>query len=77
MNKVTLIFLDVWRQCFAKFINNSSKGAQSHLMYTVAMVTHYVEKVTITCSPILIMHFFIIIIVVSTDKEWWCRSVKA
>ena len=36
--------------------------------YTVAMVTHYVEKTTITCSPILAL-LFGIIIVVSTDKE--------
>ena len=36
--------------------------------FTVSMVTHYVEKITITCSQML-RHGFNIIIVVSRDKE--------
>ena len=37
--------------------------------HTVAMVTYYVMKRTITCSPI-VGQFFDTMIVASSDKEW-------
>jgi len=43
--------------------------------YTVTMVTYYVMKMTITCSP-LIGHLFDTITVALTDKKWQYWSVE-
>ena len=43
--------------------------------YNVAMVAHYVEKMTITCLP-MFRHLSDAIIVALTDKEWKYLSVK-
>ena len=38
-------------------------------LFDVAMITFYVKKMVMTCSPI-IRHFFDTIFVVLTDKGW-------
>ena len=43
--------------------------------YTVAMITHYVKKITITCSQIF-RHIFDTIFVITSDKECFYYSVK-
>ena len=42
--------------------------------YSVAVVTYWAKKMTMTCSP-MIMHLFDTIIVISTDKGWQSSSI--
>ena len=66
---------------FAKFKQNFKGDVQNHFNfsiikglfltgYTIAIVPYYVEKITMTISPLIRHLGFGTIIVVCTDKEW-------